>query len=116
MTASRRERGPAPRSRPVALGHLVRAAGLHDVGKVAIPESILSKPGPLDDGEMAFVRRHTLIGERILLAAPSLAPEAVHRAVESRALGRHRLSDGLAGEQIPLSARGSSSPATPSRP
>jgi diguanylate cyclase (GGDEF)-like protein len=59
------------------LSHLVRAAGLHDVGKVAIPESILTKPGPLDDREMTFIRRHTLIGARILLAAPSLAGEAI---------------------------------------
>ena len=90
---------------PVALGHLVRAAGLHDVGKVAIPESILSKPGPLDDGEMTFVRRHTLIGARILLAAPSLAPEArLVRASHERWDGAG-YPDGLAGEQIPLGAR-----------
>jgi diguanylate cyclase (GGDEF)-like protein len=89
----------------VAMSHLVRAAGLHDVGKVAIPESILRKPGPLDDAEMTFVRRHTLIGARILLAAPSLAPEA--RLVR----GSHERWDGtgypdrLAGEQIPLGSR-----------
>jgi HD-GYP domain-containing protein (c-di-GMP phosphodiesterase class II) len=89
----------------VALGHLVRAAGLHDVGKVAIPESILTKPGPLDDEEMTFVRRHTLIGARILLAAPSLAPEArLVRASHERWDGEG-YPDRLAGEQIPLGAR-----------
>ena len=48
------------------LQDLVYAAELHDVGKVAIPDSILSKPGPLDAGEWDFMRRHTVIGERIL--------------------------------------------------
>jgi two-component system cell cycle response regulator len=89
----------------VALGHLVRAADLHDVGKVAIPDSILTKPGPLDDAEMTFIRRHTLIGERILLAAPSLAPEArLVRASHERWDGKG-YPDGLAGERIPLGAR-----------
>jgi two-component system, cell cycle response regulator len=89
----------------VGLGHLVRAAGLHDVGKVAIPDSILTKPGPLDDAEMAFVRRHTVVGQRILLAAPSLAPEAgLVRASHERWDGEG-YPDRLAGEQIPLGAR-----------
>jgi diguanylate cyclase (GGDEF)-like protein len=89
----------------VALGHLVRAADLHDVGKVAIPDSILTKPGALDDAEMTFIRRHTLIGERILLAAPSLAPEArLVRASHERWDGAG-YPDGLAGERIPLGAR-----------
>jgi diguanylate cyclase (GGDEF)-like protein len=89
----------------IALGHLVRAAGLHDVGKVAIPESILTKPGPLDGDEVTFVRRHTLIGERILLAAPSLAPEAsLVRASHERWDGEG-YPDRLAGERIPLGAR-----------
>ena len=54
---------------------------------------------------MTFVRRHTLIGERILLAAPSLAPEArLVRASHERWDGKG-YPDGLAGEQIPLGAR-----------
>ena len=50
-----------------------------------------AKPGPLTDDELAFVRRHTLIGERILLAAPALAHVAGDRPLEPRALRRHRL-------------------------
>jgi diguanylate cyclase (GGDEF)-like protein len=46
------------------------AAELHDVGKTAIPDAILDKPGPLNKEEWAFMHRHTLIGERIILAAP----------------------------------------------
>jgi HD-GYP domain-containing protein (c-di-GMP phosphodiesterase class II) len=49
-----------------------RAAELHDVGKVGIPEAILRKAGPLTAEEWAFVRAHTVIGERILTAAPAL--------------------------------------------
>jgi putative nucleotidyltransferase with HDIG domain len=51
-------------------------AALHDIGKAAIPDAILSKPGPLDEGEWAFMRRHTLIGERIVGSAPALAGAA----------------------------------------
>jgi diguanylate cyclase (GGDEF)-like protein len=80
-------------------------AELHDVGKVAVPEAILRKPGPLDDDEWAFMRRHTLIGERIIAAAPAL--ETVARIVRSS----HERWDGggypdaIAGEDIPLGAR-----------
>src|SRR3954469_9963655 len=58
------------------LVQLRHAAALHDIGKVAIPDAIITKPGPLDADEWAFIRRHTLIGERIVAAAPSLAPAA----------------------------------------
>ena len=68
------------------------AAELHDIGKIAIPRSILLKPGPLDDDEWEFIRRHTLIGERIAQSAPALAGVAGHDPLEPRALGRQRLS------------------------
>jgi diguanylate cyclase (GGDEF)-like protein len=81
------------------------AADLHDVGKVAIPDAILDKPGPLDDDEWAFMRRHTIIGERIVAAAPALGPvAALVRASHERFDGRG-YPDGLAGEEIPLGAR-----------
>jgi diguanylate cyclase (GGDEF)-like protein len=81
------------------------AAELHDVGKTAIPEAILSKPGPLDDDEWDFMRTHTLIGERIILAAPSLAHAApVVRASHERVDGTG-YPDRLRGDQIPLGAR-----------
>ena len=59
---------------PTDLQTIRQAAELHDVGKLAIPEEILSKPGPLTEDEWEFVRRHTLIGERILASAPALRP------------------------------------------
>jgi diguanylate cyclase (GGDEF)-like protein len=84
---------------------LRQAAELHDVGKLAIPEELLHKPGPLDDEEWAFVRRHPLIGERIIGAAPALAEAAklVHSSHER--LDGSGYPDGLAGQQIPLGAR-----------
>lgn len=67
------------------LQELGYAAELHDVGKVAIPDSILSKPGPLDEEEWEFMRRHTVIGERILAAAPSMTSVAeIVRATHER--------------------------------
>jgi diguanylate cyclase (GGDEF)-like protein len=84
---------------------LRQAAELHDVGKLAIPEEILGKPGPLDPAEWAFVRRHPLIGERIIGAAPALAAAArLVRSTHER-LDGSGYPDGLAGDQIPLGAR-----------
>jgi diguanylate cyclase (GGDEF)-like protein len=81
------------------------AAELHDVGKVAIPDTILSKPGPLSDEEWEYVRRHSLIGERILGAAPSMSTVAkVVRSTHERFDGTG-YPDRLAGETIPLAAR-----------
>ncbi len=82
-----------------------RAAELHDVGKMAIPDAILSKPGPLDPGEWEFMRKHTLIGERIIAAAPALVPIArLVRSSHERWDGAG-YPDGLAGEAIPLGSR-----------
>lgn len=84
---------------------LVRAAELHDIGKVAVPDSILLKPGPLDQVEWGFVRQHTIVGERILSAAPALVPVArIVRASHERFDGSG-YPDGVAGEEIPLGAR-----------
>jgi HD-GYP domain-containing protein (c-di-GMP phosphodiesterase class II) len=84
---------------------LCQAAELHDVGKVAIPEAILLKPGPLDEPEWEFMRTHTIIGERIVAAAPALAQVArLVRSSHERWDGRG-YPDGLAGEDIPLGAR-----------
>jgi diguanylate cyclase (GGDEF)-like protein len=84
---------------------LVRAAELHDVGKVGIPDEILNKPAPLDGTEMEFMEQHTILGERILNAAPALRPVGVIvRSTHERWDGRG-YPDGLAGEEIPLGAR-----------
>ena len=78
---------------------------LHDVGKLAIPDGILDKPGPLDDAELEFVRTHTLVGERVVSAAPALVPVGrLIRSSHERYDGAG-YPDGLAGEDIPLGAR-----------
>ena len=84
----------------------VQLAGeLHDVGKAAVPDAILSKQGPLDAAEWEFMNRHPLIAERIVRAAPSLAHTAeVVRAHHERYDGTG-YPDGLAGAAIPLGAR-----------
>jgi two-component system cell cycle response regulator len=88
-----------------SLDELVRAAEMHDIGKTAIPETILDKPGPLDEREWAFMRRHTIFGERILSAAPALVPVAkLVRSSHERWDG-DGYPDGLKGEDIPLGAR-----------
>ena len=85
---------------------MLRLAGeLHDIGKVAIPDAILSKAGPLDADEWAIVHQHTLIGERILAAAPALSQVAQARPLEPRAIRRHRLPGGQGGDEIPLGSR-----------
>jgi diguanylate cyclase (GGDEF)-like protein len=84
---------------------VVRAAELHDIGKVAIPDAILHKSGPLGEEEWAFVRQHTVIGERIVNAAEALRPVGrVVRSSHERWDGGG-YPDGLAGEDIPLGAR-----------
>jgi diguanylate cyclase (GGDEF)-like protein len=88
-----------------ALDVLVRAAEMHDIGKMAIPETILDKPGPLDEEEWVFMRRHTILGERILSAAPALAPVAkLVRSSHERWDGAG-YPDGIAGSEIPLGSR-----------
>jgi putative nucleotidyltransferase with HDIG domain len=80
------------------------AAMLHDVGKVAIPETILAKPGPLDEEEWDFVRQHAEIGQRIVSAAPSLVQAGMLiRSHHERYDGRG-YPDRLAGDEIPYGA------------
>ena len=87
------------------MDELARAAELHDIGKVAIPDAILNKPGPLDEDEWAFMRRHTIIGERILGAAPALRPVARLVRASHESWDGSGYPDGLVGEEIPLGAR-----------
>ena len=90
---------------PEEVEHVRHASELHDVGKVAIPDAILGKPGPLTAEEWTFVHRHPVIGERIILAAPALSRvAALVRASHERWDGAG-YPDMLAGDAIPLGAR-----------
>jgi two-component system cell cycle response regulator len=84
---------------------LGRAAQLHDIGKIAIPEEILTKPGPLDEIEWRLIKRHTLIGERILGAAPAMRPIATLVRSSHENWDGTGYPDGLEGDSIPLGAR-----------
>jgi HD-GYP domain-containing protein (c-di-GMP phosphodiesterase class II) len=75
------------------------------VGKIAIPDAILSKPSPLDDEEWRFMRRHTILGERILTAASALRPVAALVRSSHERFDGGGYPDGLKGKEIPLGAR-----------
>jgi diguanylate cyclase (GGDEF)-like protein len=87
------------------LDHLRRAAALHDVGKVAIPDEILNKPEKLLPQEWEFVRAHTLVGERIVGAAPALARAAKLIRWSHERWDGYGYPDGLRGDEIPLASR-----------
>jgi diguanylate cyclase (GGDEF)-like protein/putative nucleotidyltransferase with HDIG domain len=81
------------------------AALLHDIGKVAIPDSILNKDGPLDDREWEIMREHPVIGERILRAIPGMGPVARIVRHEHERFDGGGYPDGLAGEEVPIGSR-----------
>jgi two-component system, cell cycle response regulator len=82
-----------------------RAAQLHETGKMAIPDAILSKPGPLEESEWEFVRQHTLIGERIIASAAALVPVARLVRSSGERWDGSGYPDSLRAEQIPLGSR-----------
>lgn len=93
--------------RPATCRAIFLASPLHDVGKVAIPDAILLKPGRLDTEEFEVIKGHATIGERILGGSSS---DLIQLAAEI-AGGHHERWDGsgyplgLAGHMIPLAAR-----------
>ena len=87
------------------LQELRTACWLHDVGKIAVPETILLKPGPLDADETQIMREHPVIGEKIcapLKSLRSILPVIRHHHEKMDGSG---YPDGLRGEAIPLKAR-----------
>ena len=87
------------------LDEVARAAQLHCVGKVGIPDAILNKPGPLTRNEWEYMRQHTLVGERLLSTAPSLRPVAVLVRATHECWDGSGYPDGRAGDSIPLGSR-----------
>ncbi len=92
---------------------MFRAAPLHDIGKVGIPDTILLKPGPLSESEWEIMKSHTLIGEDVLSAtrnATDYKNPIIVTAIEIAGAHHERWDGrgyprGLAGESIPLGAR-----------
>ncbi|MGZ8782514.1 MAG: bifunctional diguanylate cyclase/phosphohydrolase [Gaiellaceae bacterium] len=81
------------------------AAELHDVGKVAVPDAILQQPGALTQEDWGFIHQHTVIGERIISAAPALVHVArIVRSSHERWDGTG-YPDRLRAGQIPIGAR-----------
>ena len=87
------------------LHEVVRAAELHDIGKMAIPDEILAKPAPLDAAEWEFMRQHTIIGERMLGVAPALAGAARLVRWSHERVDGGGYPDSLVGDEIPIGAR-----------
>ena len=87
------------------LDDIVRAAELQDIGMLAVPEAVLRKRAALEPEEWAMIRRHPVVGERILSAAPALAPVA--RLVRSsyERFDGSGYPDGISGALIPLGSR-----------
>lgn len=91
---------------PAADAERIRIAGLvHDVGKIGVPERVLTKPGKLSDDEFAFIKQHPTIGHEILRDIPQLSdvlPGVLHHHEKYDGRG---YPHGLAGGRIPLIAR-----------
>lgn len=87
------------------IDEVARAAELRDIGMVSIPDTVVHKPGALNEEEWALIRQHPIVGETILLGAPALGPIAgLVRSTHERYDGQG-YPDRLRGEQIPLGAR-----------
>jgi putative nucleotidyltransferase with HDIG domain len=84
---------------------VARAAELHDIGKIAVPDAILAKRGPLDPEERAVMDRHTIIGEAIVDATRGLRPVAALVRASHEHWDGSGYPDRLVGERIPLGAR-----------
>jgi diguanylate cyclase (GGDEF)-like protein len=87
------------------IDEVTRAAELHDIGKMAVPDAILEKPADLDDEERSLIRQHTVIGERILAVSPAMRSVGTLVRHSHERYDGHGYPDKLAGEEIPLGAR-----------
>lgn len=85
--------------------HIRRGAILHDIGKMAIPDNILFKPGPLDDDEWKIMRRHPGIAVDLLSSVAYLAPALEIPHWHHEKWDGSGYPDRLHGDMIPFSAR-----------
>lgn len=97
--------GRAAGLRDEELVHLRRGAFLHDIGKMGIPDSILSKPGALDEEEWAQMRRHVEYGGNLLAEIEFLRPALEIPRYHHERWDGSGYPEGLKGEKIPLAGR-----------
>jgi len=90
---------------PTYLPILARAAFLHDIGKMAIPDSILRKPGPLDNQEKTIMRTHCEIGHKMLIRIPFLRDAAEIVLAHQEFYDGSGYPRGLKEHDIPMSGR-----------
>ena len=90
---------------PGAADTIAQAGLLHDLGKIAIPERVLRKPGPLSEEEWAAMRRHPIVGAQIVAPLEFFADGAVIVRHHHERHDGSGYPDGLRGELIPLGAR-----------
>ena len=88
-----------------AVSEVEHIALLHDLGKIAIPDAILRKPGPLTSHEQTLMRQHPVVGAQILGSMPELAHLAPAVRAEHERWDGTGYPDGLAGEEIPIASR-----------
>lgn len=90
---------------------LTAAAPMHDIGKIAVPDSILRKPGPLTREEFEEVKKHTTFGREMIESVKEMLPDTYYKYCCDICLYHHEKWDGTgyptgaSGEDIPLSAR-----------
>jgi diguanylate cyclase (GGDEF)-like protein/putative nucleotidyltransferase with HDIG domain len=90
---------------PAAIQGVKTAALLHDIGKLAVPEHILSKPGPLTQEEFQKIRIHPEVGAEIIAAVPFPYPVAPIILSHHERWDGKGYPKGLGGEEIPIGAR-----------
>jgi len=90
---------------PAAIQGVKTAALLHDIGKLAVPEHILSKPGPLTQEEFQKIRIHPEVGAEIIAAVPFPYPVAPIILSHHERWDGKGYPQGLKGEEIPIGAR-----------
>jgi HD-GYP domain-containing protein (c-di-GMP phosphodiesterase class II) len=78
---------------------------LHDVGKIGVPDRILQKPGRLTDDEYRIIKRHPVLGARMLASVRELAPTVPAVRYHHERFDGKGYPEGLGGESIPLVAR-----------
>ena len=87
------------------IADIEQVALLHDVGKIGVADSVLNKPGLLDEGGWEEMRRHPVIGERIVASTDGTAHLAPAIRAEHERWDGEGYPDGLRGEEIPLASR-----------